>query len=326
MVQEILPGIYKIEVILPRSPLGATNSYLIKGRERNLLIDTGWNREESRKALFDGLAALDVVFEKTDILLTHLHADHSGLAGEVATEKSKVYCGRIDSEIVNAMAGATNYWKEIGAVFGMHGFPAKDLHTAMHNHPGRRFSARKEQTFTILGGEDVVEVGDYRFTCIETPGHTPGHICLYEPDNKVLISGDHILDDITPNITFEKNIENPLGHYLQSLDKINRLEIELVLTGHQSLIHDISKRIGELKEHHHARLEEVLVILGNGRMNAYNVAAKMTWDIIPSSWDLFPLAQKMFAVGEAATHLEYLQYSGVVKRIEIDGQIYFEIN
>lgn len=325
MIQEILPGIYKIEVPLPRSPLKATNSYLIKGRGRNLLIDTGWNREESKKALFTGLAALDVVLEETDILLTHLHADHSGLTAAVATEKSVLYCGEIDSELVNA-TGTTNYWSDIGVMFGVYGFPLEDLPDAMRAHPGRRYNPGIQQIFTILRGNDVVEVGDYHFTCVETPGHTPGHICLYEPKNKILISGDHVLVDITPNITFEKRIKDPLGHYLQSLNKIDQMDISLVLTGHRRLIDNIHKRIDELKQHHQNRLNEVLDILGTGLRDAYQIAGKMTWDITAKSWELFPPAQKVFAVGEAVTHLEYFRHIGRVRKIEENGKIFFELN
>lgn len=325
MIGEILPNIYKIEVPLPRSPLKATNSYLIKGRGRNLLIDTGWNREESKKALFAGLASLDVALEETDILLTHLHADHSGLSGAVATEKSTLYCGEIDSEIVNA-TGTTTYWSDIGAMFGVYGFPPEDLPEAMRAHPGNRYNPGIQQVFTILRGNDVIEVGDYRFTCVETPGHTPGHICLYEPENKILISGDHVLDDITPNITFEKRIEDPLGHYLQSLDKIAKMDISIVLTGHRRLIDNIHKRIDELKQHHQNRLNEVLDILETGLRDAYQIAGKMTWDITCKSWEQFPPAQKVFAVGEAVTHLEYLRHIGKVRKTENKGKAFYELN
>lgn len=325
MIGKILPNIYKIEVPLPRSPLKATNSYLIKGRGRNLLIDTGWNREESKKALFAGLAALDVVLEETDILLTHVHADHSGLTAAVATEESTLYCGEIDAELVNA-TGTTTYWSDIGVMFGVYGFPLEDLPDAMQVHPGRRYNPGIQQVFTILRGNDVIEVGDYHFTCVETPGHTPGHICLYEPENKILISGDHVLDDITPNITFEKRIEDPLGYYLQSLDKIDQMDISLVLTGHRRLIDNIHKRIAELKQHHQNRLNEVLDILGTGLRDAYQIAGKMTWDITCKSWEQFPPAQKVFAVGEAVTHLEYFRHIGKVKKIEQNGKILFELN
>jgi len=313
-----------MEVPLPRSPLKATNSYLIKGRGRNLLIDTGWNREESKKALFAGLAGLDVTLEETDILLTHLHADHSGLSGAVATEKSRLYCGEIDAEIVNA-TGTTTYWSDIGAMFGVHGFPLEDLPEAMRAHPGNRYNPGVEQVFSIVKENDVIDVGDYQFTCVETPGHTPGHICLYEHKNKILISGDHVLDDITPNITFEKRIEDPLGHYLQSLDKIDQMDISLVLTGHRRLIDNIHKRIDELKQHHQNRLNEVLDILGTGLRDAYQIAGKMTWDITAKSWEQFPPAQKVFAVGEAVSHLVYLWKINKVRKVDKEGKVLFEL-
>ncbi len=325
MTQEILPGIYKIETPLPRSPLGATNSYLIKGRTRNLLIDTGWNREESKEALLAGLAALDVVLEQTDILITHLHADHSGLTAALATEKSTLYATEKDAELVNEMCDAS-YWNDIGAMFAAYGFPEEDLPRAMQAHSGRRFNAHVRQAFSMIKEGDLIEAGDYSFTCLETPGHTPGHVCLYEPKNKILISGDHILDDITPNITFEKSIADPLGHYLKSLEKVDRLDVSLVLTGHKSLIKNIHKRIGEIKQHHRERLDEVLKILEAGRRNAFQVAGKMSWDISVSSWDLFPLAQKVFAVGEAVTHLEYLRHTGRIKRTETNGKVFYELN
>ncbi|MFQ8841382.1 MAG: MBL fold metallo-hydrolase [Clostridium fessum] len=75
-------GIWRIGVELPQNPLRELNSYLIKGKEneRDLLIDTGFRREECREALFAGLRALGSSPDRLDILLTHLHSDHTGLA------------------------------------------------------------------------------------------------------------------------------------------------------------------------------------------------------------------------------------------------------
>ena len=159
---------------------------------------------------------------------------------------------------------------------------------------------------------DTISIGDYLFECIETPGHTEGHICLYEPSKKIFICGDHILVDITPNITLSAEERNPLKEYLMSLDKVYDLDVELVLPGHRSIFRDQKERIRELKQHHQTRLKEVISILGKGKQNAFQIASQMTWDIGYKSWDLFPPAQKWFAFGEALAHLKYLEEEGKV--------------
>ena len=107
----------------------------------------------------------------------------------------------------------------------------------------------------------ILSVGGYNLQCIETPGHTAGHVCLYEPERKILFSGDHILGDITPNITWYREIGNPLGSFLKSLKKIAAMSVTMVLPGHRRLFSDCRKRIFELEEHHRRRLAEAYAIL-----------------------------------------------------------------
>ena len=102
--------------------------------------------------------------------------------------------------------------------------------------------------------------------------------------------------------------------YLASLDKINKYDVELVLPGHRSLLGNPEKRIQELKSHHEMRAREIVTILMEGPQNAFQVAAKMSWDITYDSWDLFPLRQKWFATGEAIAHLKYLEVHGLIQR------------
>ena len=71
----------------------------------------------------------------------------------------------------------------------------------------------------------MLEYGGYHFQPILTPGHTPGHMCLYDAEKKVLFCGDHILGTITPNICIELGVENPLEDYLNSLKKIDALDV-----------------------------------------------------------------------------------------------------
>jgi len=316
-MEEILPNLYKIEVPLPGSPLKATNSYVIKGTERSLIVDTGWNREDCMAALVSGLKGCGVDLRQADFFITHMHADHSGLVSTLAAEGAKIYFGRADAEIIRFTT--PEHWDKMIDFASICGFPREELDKAVQSHPGRRYSPDNSLNLYILKDGDTVSIGDYLFECIETPGHTPGHICLYEPDRKVFICGDHILFDITPNITLSSEERNPLKEYLMSLDKVYDLDVRLALPGHRSTFRNQKERIQELKQHHRARLDEIISILAQGKQNAFQIASQMTWDIGYKAWDLFPPAQKLFAFGEALAHVKYLEEEGEVGR-EIEGK------
>jgi glyoxylase-like metal-dependent hydrolase (beta-lactamase superfamily II) len=130
----------------------------------------------------------------------------------------------------------------------------------------------------------------------------------------MLLSGDHVLGDITPNITVWREEDDSLGDYLESLDKVAQLEVDLVLPGHRTSFTDCRGRIAELKEHHRNRLDEVLAILDGGGRTVYEIASKMTWDIKAKTWGDFPVVQKWFAVSEAAAHLRHLEIRGEVSQ------------
>ncbi len=326
MSEKILPNLHRIKVPLPGSPLKATNSYVIKGTERSLIIDTGWNREDCRTALVSGLKECGVDLRQADFCITHMHADHSGLVSTLAEEGANIYFGWADAEIIRS--ATPDHWEKQMNFARKRGFPDEELEKALGSHPGRRYTRRYSTSaslnFRILRDNDTISSGDYLFKCIETPGHTEGHICLYEPSKKIFICGDHILVDITPNITLSFEEQNPLKEYLASLDKVYDLEVELVLPGHRSIFRNHKERIRELKQHHQTRLEEIISILRKGKQNVFQVASQMTWDINYKSWDLFPPAQKWFAFGEAMAHLKYLEEEGKVgKEMEGQGLVFF---
>ncbi len=322
MIEQILPDIYRIAVPLPGNPLKATNSYLVKGRDRNLIIDTGMNRDECKTALEHALHVLEVKPRRTDLFITHLHADHLGLASTIAADSSRIYFNGPDA----ASISRGGLWGCTSAVARRNGFPAAILQQAIENHPGKRYQNVENLSFTIVGEGDKIEAGDYRFTCVETPGHTRGHLCLYERNRKIFVAGDHILDDITPNISFWGNYDHPLANYLASLEKVRSYDIALVLPGHRRPIKDCQHRIEELKQHHGIRLNEIRAILSNGARDAYAVASQMSWDIISDDWEAFPLMQKWFATGEALAHLHYLAVKGIVKQeSDVTGQVVFSL-
>lgn len=313
MVEEILPEWYRIDIPLPGSPLKSLNAYVIRGVDRTVIVDTGLNRSECLKAMEAGLTELRVDLGQTDFFITHLHADHFGLVAKLLRPGRKVYFNRPDAEIIESWSG----WEFMVRYAGRNGFPEDKLRAALDSHPGYRFSSDWVPELSLLDDEDTLAVGRYRFRCVSTPGHTRGHICLYEPTEKILLAGDHLLLDITPNIQCWSDGDDPLHDYLLSLSKVTSLDIDRVLPGHRRSFGNPRERIAELREHHHRRAEEVLAILaGGGPAHAFQVASQMHWDIVCPSWDAFPLAQQWFATGEAIAHLRFLEAEKRIRRTE----------
>ncbi len=325
MVDEVAPELFRVEVPLPNNPLKALNSYVIRGTDRNLVIDTGMMREECERALAAGLQELDVDLARTDFFITHFHADHLGLVSRFATDTSTVYLNEPEAKLVASFRGAGAFWDRVAGFARTGGIPEAAIQEALRKHPGVKYSPPAYPEFTVLGEGDVVRVGEYNFECVATPGHTPGHLCLYERDRRLFASGDHILGDITPNISAWFENVNPLGDYLASLDKVSALDVALVLPGHRRLFEDFQGRIAELKHHHQVRAEEVLAILATGSKTVYEVASEMTWNIAAATWDAFPVMQKWFATGEAAAHLRYLEERGAVRHEMRDGAAVFSV-
>lgn len=310
MIEEVKNQLFRIKVPLPNNPLKELNSYIIKGNDRNLIIDTGFNRDVCWEAMQKGIAALDIDLSKTDFMITHMHADHSGLVARLTTKTSKIYFSRIDAKVFDK----DNNWQDMIDYAQVNGFPADELMKALHNHPGYKYSPKTIPEFHLVDDGNIIEIGDYLLKCISTPGHTQGHICLYEENKKIFFSGDHVLYDITPHIESWAYKINALKNYIESLDKVYNLPVEIVLPGHRNFFTDLKARIDELKEHHLIRAAEVLDVLGKEEKNAYDIASGMTWDIDCEKWEDFPVAQKWFATGEAIAHLHYLESEGSIKR------------
>ena len=319
MVDEILPNLYKIAIPLPKNPLKTLNSYVIRNSERNLIVDTGWNQEECMNAMQAGLRELEVDLRKTDFFITHLHADHLGLASSLARDTSTIYFNRSDAERIKSGF----LWDDFANFARLNGYPENELQTVPNSHPGFKFRSKGKLAFHILKEGDTITIGEYIFRCVETPGHTEGHTCLYEQNKKIFVAGDLILKDITPTVQLWSDDWNPLKEYLTSLEKIYELDIELVLPGHRGILGNCKKRIQELKNHHQNRLKEIISILEEGSKNAFQVASQMSWDIIYEPWNLFPPLQKWFATGEAIAHLKYLDKKKIIRREMREKKIVF---
>ena len=304
-----------MEIPLPRSPLKSVNSYVVTGGDRCLIIDTGFNRDECRNEMKAGLKKLDVDMNRADIFVTHLHVDHIGLADSLATDNSRVYLNEKETHHpLFHPEELPGYWQKLLGVYVANGFPAEDARISLESHPVHAYGMKRERAFSAVRDGDLLEVGDFRFRCISTPGHSPGHMCLYESGKKILVAGDHILPDITPNISYWLGMDDPLNDYLTSLQKVDNLDVKITLPGHRGLVRDLHKRIMELQEHHRDRLNEVLVALRDSPKTAFQIAPCITWEVPFNRWEDFPPMQKWFAFSETLAHVRFLENKGKVHR------------
>lgn len=319
MIREIETNIYAINVPLKGNPLKVLNSYFIRGDERDLLIDTGFRRDSCREALEDALQALGSDRSRRSVLCTHLHSDHSGMADLFAGEDQPIYMSEADIRLHGQFAVGEAREKSQER-FLKEGFPGDVLALVYATNPaGTEAMPSGDPRMHPLRDGDVIKVGDYALQTVWVPGHTPGNCMFWEPARKLMFTGDHILFDITPNITDWPGCEDSLGLYLDSLRKAKEFPVRLALPGHRQT-GDYHARIDELLEHHAKRLaEQEHIIAQEPGHTAYELAGLMQWKIRARNWQEFPAIQKWFAVGECISHLDYLLKRGHIAKYEEGG-------
>lgn len=320
MVREVFPNVYLNEIPLPDNPLRAVNSYIILSDEKYLVMDTGFNMNACKEAFMRGVDALGVDLARTDLVLTHMHVDHSGLADDLRRLGCRVLINEKDGDFINYFRSSRDeMFRKLLEAANLD----KDVLSFKPGNFGKDSTEVFE--FTPIAEGDILAIGDYRLEVVDIPGHSRGHIGLYERTHKIFFSGDHILNEITPNVPFWDYGKDSLGIYLESLKKVSRLDIERVFPAHRSLITEPRKRIEELITHHEERLDEITDILrAGGRKTASQTAAEMRWDLVFDTWEAFPGPQKYFASSEALSHLEHLVFRGVLRRVKNNGVVYYE--
>jgi len=322
-VKKIEDEIFLNRVDLPDNSLKFLNSYIIKSQDKTALVDTGMNNPVSFNSLIENLTSLKI--EKLDyIIITHLHNDHIGLLEKIynLNKNAKILIFKKERETIGKMLERFENEEETKNYLEKLGFDKETLkvfsYWKMDLDP-YNLVMKKSETLD----EGTIKIGNSEFNVIWTPGHTPGHMCLLHKSSNKIICGDHILKNITPNISFLYE-ENNLLDYFRSLDKVKNIDPDLILPGHNGFIKNVKERIEELGKHHVERLDEVLRILENKEMNLYEIASRMTWS---SKNDFMKMDsfQKYMALGEAMAHVIYLENENLVERIEIDGKIKFRI-
>ena len=317
-MMEVYKNVYNIPVSLPGSPLKELNAFLIKGEGRSLLVDTGFGAEESKQSLFKGLNELSVDVNSMDVFLTHLHADHVGLADVLKNENNSVYISKEDSSFVT-LEPSDDQWIHVKSHSLLTGFqPGKELN--YKEHPAYPYGPKKAIDCRYLQERDEISYGGYNFSVLDLKGHTPGHLGLYEKGHCLLFSGDHILDKITANIFCWDFQNDYMSSFLKSLKKVRDLKVNMLFPAHRTIIKDPRKKIEELLAHHYRRLENIRQILRNKPSTAYECSCMIKWDYLGGYFPDFHVSQKWFSSSETLAHLQMLYFSGEANRdLSVDG-------
>jgi len=301
--------------------------YLVVSRGEAMLVDCGWNTDDAYAALEEQLKELGLgVGDIGNLVLTHSHPDHCGMAGRLRAEAGcRVWMHEVEAQFMRSRYVAPeDLLERLRAWLLRHGVPfTQEEELERSSMPMRFFVAPVEYPDVALRGGETIEVGDFVFQVIWTPGHSPGHVCLYEPNHRLLLSGDHILPVITPNVSLHpEQLDDPLANYLHSLERVASLPVDRLLPAHEWDVDWFQRRIQELWDHHQKRLEEMLEAVGHeGPVTAYEVARRIKWTTGPYD-DLTPW-MKRAALGETLAHLRYLVGQGRLKEMEMDGRVYF---
>lgn len=299
------PDIFRIPVPLPENPLRELNVYVLRTEGQALVIDTGFCREECRRTLWEGISELGLDLSKTSLFLTHLHSDHTGLVWDFVDKGIPVYMSKKEIRYQERLEKTA--FETLFPRFLAEGFPDELLKRQVKENQGSAYSAKPGYPVNPVEDNSRFMIGEYEVQAFCTPGHTPGHMVLYLPKEQLLFSGDHVLFDISPNITSWPEVEDSLGDYLESLKHLRGLPVQAVFPAHRGVRGNLNTRIDQLLVHHEKRLEELKNAMDQyPGANAYELAGHLSWSMRGLSWDEFPPGQKWFAVGETLAHLDHL--------------------
>jgi glyoxylase-like metal-dependent hydrolase (beta-lactamase superfamily II) len=250
------------------------------------------------------------------VLVTHIHPDHYGLAGRVREASGAwVALHPADAALLHdRYDDPEQLITLVGAMLRRVGAPEDELLSLERaSMPVLPFVSAGAPDILMEDG-DKPEVAGWDLVAIWTPGHSPGHLCFYEATNRLMLSGDHVLPRITPNISLHPQTGmDPLGDFLQSLDKVAEYPADEVLPAHEHRFVGLQGRVEELKAHHEARFTEAIDAIGNGVTTAWDIAACLRWS---RSWDRIQGFMRRAAVGETMAHLRALEQRGVLREVQ----------
>ncbi len=308
----LLRRIHQITLPTP-FPVGPVHAYLALG-DALTLIDTGPRTPAAQAALEAGLAEHGVALGDIErVIITHAHADHYGLIRQVvAASGAEVWAHPLAQPLIEGwasyLAPSERFWLDLLLAAGVPAEPAR--RTAALYRGMQQFITQAPVT-RPLNEDDIVEMAGASWRVLYCPGHADNLICLYQPDERLLVGNDHLLAHISSNAIVgppplgETERRRPLVEYWASLCRIRELPIALVLPGHGDAVSDVRGLINHRFSFYERRLARLLAELGRG--------PRTVWQLAEALFPRLDAVDTFLAASEVLGHLDVLEQKGQVR-------------
>jgi len=311
-ITRLSDGWTQVKVPLPFS-LRWVNSYLISEPSGTYtIVDPGLRTEEAIALWERVLKQEELQWEDIgQIILTHQHPDHYGLAGYIQERsEAPVYISRRSYSYAIRLWGEQSVFaKELRTLYEEHGMPTELMSAIEDNLNSFPAMVSPQPVVTFVEAGERIRIGGDDWQTIDAPGHAYGGLCFYSIEKQWMLCGDQVLPRITPNISVIPGEEyNPLADFLKSLDELKRYEVKLALPGHREPFAGFSQRIDELISHHERRLTQMCELLAEEPQTAFQLCEKTFGSHLRSSPH-----NLRFAMSETLAHLHYLEQQGGAK-------------
>lgn len=311
-VERVRPDVWSVPVPIPNNPLRYTLCYVLMTAGGPVVVDPGWDTAEGWDALLAGLGEVGVgLADVVGVALTHVHPDHHGLTARVRDASGAwVAMHRLEVTTMPSRDQLTEQAIAHDQEWLLRCGLPEDLRAELGWRPDTfaQFVAMAQPDVLL---EDAGHLpGDAgRFRAVWTPGHTPGHLCFHDTVEDVLLTGDHVLPRISPNVGLQPHdLEPPLSAYLRSLEAMTAYRSAEVLPAHEYRFLGVDHRAHALVTHHHERCQEIHdVISASPGSTAWEVAERISWS---GGWSRVTGFMRRAAVAETGAHLEHLRETG----------------
>jgi glyoxylase-like metal-dependent hydrolase (beta-lactamase superfamily II) len=275
--ERVLPGLWRLRLPLPWPGVPHGNAWAIAAGSGIVLVDTGYHEPGSIAQLERALDQVNLRLEHVRLVVcTHAHSDHWGQAATIVERAGcefwmhprheHAFASRDDPEA--SLARRLEVARQSGvpeAALAAYAERAKDIPSgvAAYIEPDREL---------VPGVEIETDLGT--FSVHETPGHAPSHVCLFQAERRVLISGDHVLGRISLFYDYGWT-PDPVGEFLTSLDRVDALDARLAVSGHGKPFVDVHGHIEGNRRLVHERLEATLAALGSEPKTVVEIAPEV---------------------------------------------------